>query len=285
MTEEVVTQGVSQEEEQAFEAAFNEARGNEPPPVETKQEEPKEEPKVEEPQEPEEKSEFVTEEPPVNELQVLRGEVETLKRQLQDNTQKIHGKLGDAFRTLQQIQQQKQSVGFELSEDDIDQELRDQYPEMAKMHFNTLKKAFERALGGVKPAEHEAPVFDPKVIDERVTQATSQVEDRLTRKYEARMLEMRHPDYVEVTKSEDFAKWSRMQPPQMQEQIATSYDAAFAIRALDAFKQWRTGAEKRSQQKQSRLEAAVVPQGGRPQPTIQDEESAMYEEYERRRRR
>lgn len=284
MTDQVEVQEVTQDEDQAFEAAFADVRGEEPP---TEPETVTEEPKVQEPEE-DPKQEFVTEQPQeqIDPVSELRSEIESLKKSLHDNTQKIHGKMGEAFRTLQNLQQQKQTVGVELTIDDLDEELREQFPEMAELQLKSLQKVLGKALGGVKPVEsQQAPAFDPNIIDQRITQVASEVETRVQRQYEEKFLEMRHPDFRDVIQSDQFQKWTQMQPPQVQEQILNSVDSSFASRALDAFKQWRTSGEKRSQQKTNRLEAAVVPKGVSPQPAIQDEDTALMQEFQKRRAR
>ena len=271
------------DEDQAFAAGFNETRGEEPPHVEAAEStsEPVQETVVESPvEEQPQRNQWGFTDDEMKDILTKAARVTDLERRMEEDRQKIHGKLGEAFGTLKQLQQSRQSAGVQLTEDDLDEELREQFPEMAKMQLATLNRVLSKALGGVKPgdtnpqtaASQPAPAIDPEVIDQRL----AETEDKLSKQYEAKLLSMAHPDWKEQVATDDFKAWLAMQPENVRQQLDNSWDASFLSRGIAAFKQWRASVQSARTKKTNRLEAAVTPRGiAAVGQTTPDEEAAM----------
>lgn len=257
MTDEVEVQ---EEEQSAFEAGFSGAPADEAATPESEQVTAEDEPVDEVAEEPEQPSE----------VQLLKDEVQALRSLMEQNTAKVHGKLGEAFRTLGQLQERKQAVGVEITNDDLDEVLRDEFPELGTGVINTLKKVMAKSLGGVSASAEApaAPVFDESVIDQRIAvQARSIKEETLS---------ALHPDWQQVRDSQEFRTWVDVQPDEVKQQISESQDIGFAVRMLSSFKDHQTKSVASTKKKTARLEQAVAPKGVSPaSPPALDDEAAF----------
>lgn len=254
MTDEVEVQ---EEEQSAFEAGFSGAPAEQAATPESEQVTAEDEPVEEVAEEPEQPSE----------VQLLKDEVQALRSLMEQNTAKVHGKLGEAFRTLGQLQERKQAVGVEITNDDLDEVLRDEFPELGAGVINTLKKVMAKSLGGVSEAP-AAPAFDESVIDKRIEVKARSIKEET--------LSALHPDWQQVRDSQEFRTWVDVQPDEVKQQISESQDIGFAVRMLSSFKDHQAKSVASTKKKTARLEQAVAPKGVSPaSPPALDDEAAF----------
>lgn len=269
MTNEVAaaTEAAEPGIDEAFAAGYNEAFDDK---VDTPAPEPEAQAKGAPPPEPERNEYgFTTEE--MKSILSRYSKVDDLEQQLESRTQQIHGKLGEAFRTLQSMQTARSAQGFnvKLTEDDLDEELRTQFPELGAMQLRTLQKVLGKALGGMAQAAPAAPAVDPEEIKR-------QVREDLNKQYEGKFLTVRHPDWRQAVKSEDWNAWVGLQPPRLREQIETSLDADFLAEQITSFKTWKNSADSARSKKETRLETAVAPRGVASAPKAGLDEAAAF---------
>ena len=81
----------------------------------------------------------------------------------------------------------------------------------------------------------------------------------MTQGYESKLLAMAHPDYQQVTQTNEFGQWLGLKDAKEQQTIIGSRDALYVSNKLNEFKNWRD--EKTQPNKQDRLKRAVVPDG------------------------
>lgn len=262
-----------------FEAGFAAARGEEPP-VAT--EEPPEENNEPEPEpEPEPQPEPEPEPDPV---QMLKEEINNLKNQLQHQNDKVFGKLGEAFRELQNLKQSRQ--GGEITEEDI-QDLYSDYPELRGESLKLANIVAKKLLGvSAKPQEPAAPMsqaFDPAEVERIAAQRASEAAEAVRKQMALERLEDQHADWKEVIKDQKWGQWISKQPPEIQEQAANSWDVRFVTKLLSDYKASLT----RKETSKKRLESAVTPQGvatdGPPATTEADEFMAGFKSVASRR--
>lgn len=275
MTEQVeVQEEQSQEvsEQLAFEAGFNNepvetpAPVAEPAPAEEAAPEAAEPAAEETPAEPERNQWGYTDEE-MKTLLSKAAKVDEIERNLENERQKIYGKLGEYNRTIQQMQ--TANKGGDLTPRQLNH-LRGEFPELAAL----LEKDFGEAQAA--PAQTAAtqaqPAFDPAIIDERL----SQTSDALSKQYEKRLLTMQHPTWADDVKTDEFKTWVALQPVEYQHQLDSSWDALFIADGLNKFKTWRETAQSAANKKTARLERAVVPTGVTPAaPPAMDENELL----------
>jgi hypothetical protein len=257
MSEQVIEQPVVQtdaEELASAMAGYNKTRGEQPP--------------VEEPKPKTEVAAVETEEVqavvPVEELPqpdpeptvvTLADELKALKAKVAaansdpDAVRKLHGEIGNINRTLKALQAPVKAEAApaddELAAAIKDAEaLAEEMPEIA----GPLVKALKASLNRPQPA----PV-KPEDIDERVTAAVSKA--RETDAIEA--LREEHPDFMTVRETPEYKAWLTSKPPEFQERFNTTWNPAVVARGLTEFKE----SLKARERKQTRLAAAVTPQG------------------------
>ena len=259
-----------------FEAGFAAARGEEPPvateqpPEETNEPEPEPEP---EPQP----------EPEPDPVALLKEEIANLKNQLQHNNDKVFGKLGEAFRELQNLKQAK-PAGVELTEDDLADAFAD-YPELRRDTLKALNVLAKKQGVSVKeePAAPMSQAFDPAEVERIAAQRASEAAEAVRKQMALERLEDQHPDWKNVIQTKQWNDWITRQPPEVQEQAANSWDVRFVAKLLSDHKASLT----RKETSKKRLESAVTPQGvatdGPPATTEADEFMAGFKSVASRR--
>lgn len=260
-----------------FEAGFAAARGEEPP-VAT--EEPPEENNEPEPEpEPEPQPE-----PEPDPVALLKEEIANLKNQLQHQNDKVFGKLGEAFRELQNLKQSK-PAGVELTEEDLADAFAD-YPELRRDTLKALNALAKKQGVPVKQEEPAAPMsqaFDPADVERIAAQRASEAAEAVRKQMALERLEDQHPDWKNVIQTKQWNDWISKQPPEVQEQAANSWDVRFVTKLLSDHKASLT----RKETSKKRLESAVTPQGvatdGPPATTEADEFMAGFKSVASRR--
>ena len=218
-----------------------------------------------EPQEVEaEPVEETTPEPSVaDELKALKAKVTALASTSDpDAVRRMHGEIGDINRTLKKLQNPKEEAP---AEDELAAAIREaeasEFPEITAPLLKALK-----ALSTTRQAQPEQSV-------DIAASVSTEVEKRLE-KYAREALEEEHPGWNETTKSPEFAAWFANKTPEYQTKYGASENPAVAARCLTEFKD----SIKARQKKQTRLEAAVTPQGTPQKPgasTISDDEAIL----------
>lgn len=267
-----------EQDDAAFAAGFNEARGEEPPVEEPKAEEPKveEAPAAVEP-EPEPTPNLIAglTEDQIRAAILKANEVDSLKAQIE----KSFGKYGELNRSLQQLQQQK-SGGVQLNAQAL-KRLSSEFPEMAEMLASDLSEA----LAGVSGGGQQQAAFDPDAVEQMLQGRIADVRAGLEQEMEKRLLKRAHRDWEDVVTSDDFKLWRQnVLPAEESERLGGSWDSDFIAEKLTEFKEWKKQATVSRENKQKRLEAAVTPRGDAGGPsTVQSEEEAFLAAFKRAR--
>lgn len=188
-----------------------------------------------------------------DELKALKDKVAASSNSDPEAVRKLHGEIGNINRTLKAHESRLQNTpkGEEApASDELAAALAsaeaaaEEYPEVV----GPLVKALKASI-----ARQPAAQFKPEDIDERVTTAVSRIRETDAR--EALMEE--HPDFEQVRETPEYKTWLASKPPEFQTRFNTTWNPAVVARALTEFKDSLKTREK----KQSRLAAAVTPQG------------------------
>jgi hypothetical protein len=256
MTEEVMNQEQPQsttaEDEAAFEAAFAETRGDEPPIEATPEPEPEPEPQAEPEPEPEP---IVVAGLTEAQVKARFAELEDLKAQLRQ----VHGRFGELNGKL--VQMQQPNAPREISADTFE-DLQADFPELAAGIAKGLSKI---SMGG----STQAPV-DLAPLEQKFSQEI----ERIQKQSEIKLLTLKHRDWQTIRNSDDFKVWEGTLPEEERETLENSWDALYLSDQFDRFKDWRDKAQVVKQTKQKRLEAATTPRGVASTPnTINDDDA------------
>lgn len=184
-----------------------------------------------------------------DELKALKEKVAASSNSDPEAVRKLHGEIGNINRTIKALQNppkgEEAPANDELAAALASAEAAaEEYPEVV----GPLVKALKASI-----ARQPATQFKPEDIDERVTTAVSRIRETDAR--EALMEE--HPDFEQVRETPEYKTWLASKPPEFQERFNTTWNPAVVARALTEFKDSLKTREK----KQSRLAAAVTPQG------------------------
>lgn len=225
--------------EKDFEGGFNAANGIEPAP----------EPEPEPTQEELDKA--------LAERLGIASLAEDLKR-LRSSNDKVSGLTGSLKQQIEQFRSQvSQASPVEISEEDF-AELKQEYPELSQ----TLLPGLSRILSRRVPTQQEQvrEVLEDKPVG--LSREQLSMQDELT---------MRHEDWREVTRSDDYRAWVEALPEAKRRVAENSWSVAAAAAVLDEYKASR--APKQTQNRQERLEAAVTPRGKQTTPAQTNEDA------------
>lgn len=276
----ITEEQVQQESSDAFEAGFNQERGE--PTTETSPEPVQEEVKAEEPEAPQEQTEEVKEVDPWEGVpQVVREKLEAVTGKLgsvdkiSDRIRNIEGHIGGLASQVKSFVNASKAVakaGVETpSQAQIEtaaqssekwKAIKEDYPDWAE--------ALEERLAEEKRA---APVdlegFQKKV-DESVGSLNSTLRAELRRAHET-IVEIKHPDWRKDVNTNEFKNWFNGQTNEMKA-LAASESAVDAIKLLDVYK---SSTKKSKQDKEQRLRSAVTPQGSAAKPNSINDDDAF----------
>ena len=252
MTEEVEAVEV---DDAAFAAGFAEARGDEPPAEEAKQEEQQPEEVAEEVKQEEAQPEEVAEAEPVTagltdaQLTSLLAKVPELENATADQIRKVYGKIGEMQGALNALKANGSGGKARLVVNENDP-VYDDFPEFKRMLAGL---SVEGVSGGAE--------FDPASIEPILEQRTKAVREEVSREMEQKLLTLQHRDWQSVVSGDDFKVWSQTLDAETQSKLGESWDAMYLGEKIGEFKEWRDRTKNVSQTRQNRLQAAVVPQG------------------------
>jgi len=186
------------------------------------------------------------------------GEVATLRDELAKVNKvnsKLAGQIGEFKQRLEKIQTSKKGPQFKLN---AVEDLKDQFPELASALFGDDEPVVEE----VKPEEpkqvEEKPVDAAKPEEEEVDLTT-----KLERKFEEKLVKLKHPDFETIRNSKEFGQWLGSLPAAEYYKVKDSWDSAVVIPLVDRFKEATAKpAEKiKDSATASRRTAAVQPKG------------------------
>ncbi|HQS38469.1 MAG TPA: hypothetical protein PK571_09600, partial [Methylotenera sp.] len=120
----------------------------------------------------------------------------------------------------------------------------------------------------------ELGVANTQQSDGDFEQSVAAVKEDLSKQMQHNLLLIQHKDYPTVVASDEFKVWAQTLPPEEQQELNNTWDAMYLGEKLSSFKDWLNKKQSGSQQRQERLQRAVLPQGKQAAPTA----TAMTEE-------
>lgn len=171
-------------------------------------------------------------------LKATAAKIPEIEARFQQQQDKAFGKIGG----LERLIQESRASGGGLAKEDVDQ-FRGDFPELAAV----LDK-----MVGAKQTFNADEVVKPALTE-------------LDRKWEMRALKRVHPDWQEVSQSDDFKAWVPTLPEAEQQQLATSWDSDFLADTLTKFKASKkpaaTPAPAPASSRKDVLQSAITPRG------------------------
>lgn len=266
--ENVASQEVTQADEQAgFDASFTEARADEAPAQKVEQSNTEETnanvvtdtaQAEKETVAPEEKAGLTAEQ--LTAMLAKLPKIDEVENMTTAELRKVHGKFGEINRALQDLQKNAQNnkPSLNLSEAKF-KRLAEEYPDLAELLSEDFK---------------ELGVANTQQSDGDFEQSVAAVKEDLSKQMQHNLLLIQHKDYPTVVASDEFKVWAQTLPPEEQQELNNTWDAMYLGEKLSSFKDWLNKKQSGSQQRQERLQRAVLPQGKQAAPTA----TAMTEE-------
>lgn len=177
-------------------------------------------------------------------------ELEQFKGLTSGELQKLHGKMGEFNRTLQNLQSAGKPANSEAHKAAL-AKLTDEYPELAE----TMKPLFEAASPGVSTEQITS------IVQEQVGKVKAETDKSIAELLAQIALTEEHPDWKKLPSTPAYAAWIKSKPPEFQQEFNNTWDTGFVAKGLTEFKQWRDTTYAKQQQKQDRLAGAVTPTG------------------------
>lgn len=191
----------------------------------------------------------------LNDLEQFRGQTAA-------ETQKLHGKIGELNRTLQNVQASPTAANSEAHKAAL-AKLTNEYPELAE----TLAPLFEGRTATTVPTEQIQQIVQEQVgaVRAETQQTIQQLQAQIT-------LTRAHPDWESIPSTPEYQKWFTAQPAEFQKQFNETWDTNFVAKGLSEFKKWKSTTYAKTREKQARLDGAVTPTGvpGRGQAKLPD---------------
>lgn len=251
----------AQQDDAAFEAGFNHVRGDElpaeiPPTEKVDQSASEVSAEVQNVEQPQAQKATEVDEPMVggfkeSEFKTLLAKaqrVDELEAQIKGNQDKVFGKFGEIQRLINEMKAAPAGQQIKITGEKL-KRLSKEFPEMAEMLAEDLGEL------SMTPAQS---TFDPSEIRQEFTRK----QEESARDYEQKLLTIKHPEWKDTTKSEDFALWKGTLPANVKEQLENSWDSTFISQSLTAFSGWQSKSVKSTKERNDkRLAAAVTPSG------------------------
>ncbi len=188
------------------------------------------------------------------------GEVATLRDELAKVNKvnsKLAGQIGEFKQRLEKIQTSKKGPQFKLN---AVADLKDQFPELASALFGDDEAVAEdpKPEEPKQEEEKQKPVDEAKPEEDEVDLTT-----KLERKFEEKLVKLKHPDFETIRNSKEFGQWLGSLPAAEYYKVKDSWDSAVVIPLVDRFKEATAKpAEKiKDSATASRRTAAVQPKG------------------------
>lgn len=289
----------AQEADDALEAGFSQARGEEPP-----AKEPADQTKPDASAEPADKDKkgnegeptkttAEPEKPPVvlaglseQEIAALFQKVPGLEAQISENFRKVYGKFGELQGYIQKIQGSRHTP--KIQKGGL-KRLNEEFPEIAEMLAEDLADIFG-AAEAAPPAEAKtqpqppppqqaaATQQQPVDVQGAVNAAVAQVEKKL--------LTVLHSDWQTIVTSDEFSQFLQGLPEADRTKYVESDDSIVAAECFSKFKEWKGKAQQANAGNKKRLEKAITPKGeGQATATTLDDDAAFESGFKSVRRR
>lgn len=196
----------------------------------------------------------------VNELKSKAEQFDKL-RKMQDTA---FGKIGGIERILSQMQQQTPSgVKVEITDDIVD-DIKEDFPEIAEAQLKVLKR-FAEKLTGTQPLQAPkdeppaAPAIDPETLVERAKREMA--EETLDGTHEGWREIIGLPDEDGNIPDTEFRRWLATQDERYQDRVESAYSPAIIGKAVDDFNAYKAKNQAQVNTRKARIEAAVTPKG------------------------
>ena len=240
---------VSEEEENAFEEAFNGA-DLEPGPVEPAEH-------------AEETPEVPAAVPAALTIDDLKAMMDNDRAENIKTRDRTFGKLGEMQQKIDAARSSASGFSPKARE-----RLEADFPELAEMLFD----------GGGEPAAAEYQ-YEPQ----------EDKADKVRQEMELKFLGRNHKNWQADVASPEFAQWrDQVLAPASALELDSTWDSGVISDRLTEFKTWKDTAAKKQQDNASRLESAItprgMPRGNTPSVIDQDEDDAMMEAFNKRHR-
>lgn len=120
----------------------------------------------------------------------------------------------------------------------------------------------------------EAKFADEASRLEQRQQAFAEQQEQLRREFEMKLVDMQHPDWREVSQTQEFEDWMNTLKPEDKQTLETAWDGIVISRGMTKFKDWRAKKAEFESKKSERI-AGNMPLNGsgsaRPAPTYEDD--------------
>jgi hypothetical protein len=177
-------------------------------------------------------------------------EIDKLGDMTSSELRKVHGKIGELNRTLQELQKNSAAKGSLSLAGKSFKRLNEEFPEIAEILAADLNEA------GFAGGSNDQARLEP-LVNERVLQ----VQEQMQRDMQMNLLKIQHRDYLDVVKGDDFKVWMQTIPVEDQKQINDTWDAMYLGEKISAFKSWRDKRNEGSFSRKERLQRAITPKG------------------------
>jgi len=188
-----------------------------------------------------------------DELMSMLAKIPQLEEMSTKEIQKVHGKIGELNRTLQELKSKGAgSTAVRLAEAKFDK-LREEYPDLAELLAEDFK--------GLQ-LEGPAAVSDEVInahVEARVQEQVSVVRDELQKQMQVSLLQIQHPDFQVIKDSDEFKVFLQTLPEEERQKVDETWDAMYLSTVFTNFKSWKNERTKSKEQRQSRLRNALPP--------------------------
>lgn len=178
------------------------------------------------------------------------SDLEQSKGMTASELQKMHGKMGEFNRTLQNLHAAGKPANSEAHKAAM-QKLASEYPELAEI----VSPLLQGSGGGVSTDEIT------RIVDERVGQVKAETTQTIEELRAELSLTQAHPDWNLVLTTPEYQTWLASRPEDFRKEFNATWDTSFVAKGLSEFKSWRDTTYKQQQTKQRRLAGAVTPTG------------------------
>lgn len=209
-------------------------------------------------------------------------DAENLRKEVRHN----FGQIGELKRTLGEIHTKLAAGAGSGAARKITaamlKRVNEELPGLGDALAQDLSDVLGQAQVAEQKAEAQGKTFDPDAyFTEKLAPALNALETRANDRAELRIVKSIHRDFETVVKSAEFGGWLKTLPEAKQKEIRESEDGFVAADAVTEFKGYADKQKKAKQQKQTRLETAVTPQGAAQQtgPTQKDDEALFNEGF------
>lgn len=179
--------------------------------------------------------------------------VDELNERLRQVSDKAFGSIGNITQQLNYLKQAQAQPKADLSKDAF-KALTEYYGDdsLAEALANDL-----REIGLIQTAPLSG--FSQDDFDTALQAKAEELE----RSMNIKLLAIRHPDWEDTKDTPEFQGWAATLPEADQELLYNTWDPIVLSKAFDGFKSWTNKKSDVEAKKKARLEAAILPSGGR----------------------